>query len=105
MERGQFQDAIDRFGPDLARWPVVDRCAAEALMAGDPEAIAMLAEACRLDALIRERPSVKAPHGLAARIVAAAVAKGLPEVSSPPTSTADPADMSLPRPAHRPLRN
>ena len=29
MERWQFQDAVDRFGPDFARWPVAERLAGE----------------------------------------------------------------------------
>ena len=103
MERWQFQDAVDRFGPDFARWPVAERLAGEALVSTDPAAAAILAEACRLRDLIRSTPEVAAPRGLAARIVATALAQDLPEVSSPPTSVPEPTGTALPRPAHSPI--
>ena len=44
-----FADQLDRYGPDLAAWPVEARAAAERLLAGDAEAEAMHQAAWRVD--------------------------------------------------------
>jgi hypothetical protein len=52
MTNEQFQIFLDRNGSDPARWPTVDRAAAERLLAHDSEARVILASAQRLDAAL-----------------------------------------------------
>lgn len=84
-----FQDALDRFGADLSRWPTAQRTLGEAMLRTEPSARAMLDEARRLRALLAGAPShVSAPRGLADRIMKLAFAgdRALPLVGSPPTA-------------------
>jgi hypothetical protein len=53
MNRDRFQDLLDAWGADLSEWPAAGRAAAERLIATDPGAAEALAEARRLDRLIR----------------------------------------------------
>ncbi|WP_315726268.1 MULTISPECIES: hypothetical protein [unclassified Bradyrhizobium] len=71
MDVREFEDLIDRLGEDISRWPAERRQAAAELLASSPEAGQLISEA----RLVREAlssPPVRAPAGLAARIVAAA---------------------------------
>ena len=107
MQRLDFQDALDRFGADLGRWPAVERALGEALLRSDPSLGALVAEARRLKALVASAPPVRAPAGLADRIVrlAAASAPPLPRVASPPTADARPRERlraTEPQKARRP---
>ncbi|WP_181313747.1 hypothetical protein [Phreatobacter cathodiphilus] len=88
MQRLDFQDALDRFGADLGRWPAVERALGEALLREDPSLGVLVAEARRLKALVASAPPVRAPAGLADRIVSLATASAppLPRVASPPTA-------------------
>ena len=54
MNMEQFEDMVSRHGADLARWPLAERAAAEALIATDNHAASLHAQAKRLDALIGE---------------------------------------------------
>lgn len=92
MQRLDFQDALDRFGADLGRWPAPERALAAAMLREDPSLGELVAEARRLKALIASTAPVRAPAGLADRIVslAAASAPPLPRVASPPTADAQP---------------
>jgi len=72
MSPAEFQDLIDRLGVDPACWPEAERVQAQALLEGSTEARAMLAEGQRLKEALRGKP-VKAPPGLASRIVAEAL--------------------------------
>jgi len=54
MTYNQFEQALDRFGSDLDRWPPAMRAEAEALMAGNTRARQMLSEAARLDTLLAD---------------------------------------------------
>lgn len=71
MELAAFEDLIDRLGDELSRWPDDQRLAAEALLAESAEARALLDEARALREALKA-PPVRAPAGLADRIVAAA---------------------------------
>jgi hypothetical protein len=71
MDLAQLQDLIDRLGEDMASWPAEQRAAAEALLLSSGEARERLAAAQRLRAALAA-PPVRAPAGLADRILAAA---------------------------------
>ena len=68
----RFQELLDRWGADLTEWPEIDRKAAEILITGDPTAGRLLAQAERLDELLRESPAIAASPALKARILEAA---------------------------------
>jgi hypothetical protein len=71
MDVREFEDLIDRMGEDLSRWPDAQRLAAEGLLASSAEARVLHDEARTLRQLLAG-PPVRAPAGLANRIVAAA---------------------------------
>src|SRR5262245_38255952 len=71
MDVTEFEDLIDRLGDDLTRWPDELRPAAEALLAASSEARALVEEARSIREALAA-PPVRAPAGLADRIVAAA---------------------------------
>jgi hypothetical protein len=71
MDVTEFEDLIDRLGEDLTRWPEDQRLAAEALLAASREARALFEEARSIREALAV-PPVRAPAGLADRIVAAA---------------------------------
>ena len=68
---GEFSDLLDRLGSDLGQWPADMRTAAEDLLAGSDEAVAVLADAIVLDDASKAIQP-KAPAGLVDRIIAAA---------------------------------
>lgn len=70
MDETQFQDLVDRLGEDLALWPAEARAAAEVLLSVSEPARDMLRAAVAMRAAFKATPPVKAPRGLAARIVA-----------------------------------
>lgn len=69
MRLDEFQDAADRYGGDLARWPEAERRLADALLRQSPEAQAILDAATQLRAAFSEAAPVRAPAGLADRII------------------------------------
>jgi hypothetical protein len=71
MDVTEFEDLIDRLGEDLSLWPEDRRLSAEQLLACSAEAQALLEEARALRRALAA-PPVKAPAGLADRIVTAA---------------------------------
>ena len=71
MDITVFEDLIDRLGDDLSRWPDDQRRSAEAFLAASAEARALHAEAVAVRQALAA-PPVRAPRGLADRIVAAA---------------------------------
>lgn len=75
MTRDTFEELLLRHGSDLSRWPEAERHAAEALLAGDRQARHALAEAARLDALVRLAVSPVPDEALAARIAGVARAE------------------------------
>jgi hypothetical protein len=74
MRVKEFEDLIDRLGDDMSRWPDAERQAADVLLATSAEAQALLREAQKLRAAL-SMPAVRAPAGLADRIVSAALAR------------------------------
>ena len=79
MQVSEFEDLIDRLGDDVSRWPDAQRLAAESLLATSPTAQVLLAESKLIREALTTKP-VRAPAGLADRIVAAAAAsKSAPE--------------------------
>lgn len=83
MNCSEFQDAIGRLGEDLATWPLADRDGALALLAEEPGARALLDEAAKLRTALLARPAIRAPAGLADRIVRAALAPGTTLANGP----------------------
>lgn len=71
MDVTEFEELIDRLGEDLSLWPDYRRLAAEELLAQSSAAQALLEQARVLRHALAA-PSVRAPKGLADRIVAAA---------------------------------
>ncbi|MBR1130999.1 hypothetical protein [Bradyrhizobium iriomotense] len=71
MDVTEFEELIDRLGEDLSLWPDDRRLPAEALLAQSAAAQALLDEARALRQALAA-PPVRAPKGLADRIVAAA---------------------------------
>ena len=71
MDVTKFEELIDRLGEDLSRWPDDRRLPAEELLARSSAAQALLEEARALRHALAA-PPVRAPAGLADRIVAAA---------------------------------
>lgn len=72
MDVTEFEELIDRLGEDLSLWPVDRRLPAEELLARSSAAQALLEEARALRHALAA-PPIRAPAGLADRIVAAAV--------------------------------
>jgi len=71
MDVTEFEELIDRLGEDLSLWPDDRRVPAEELLARSTAAQALLEEARTLRRALAA-PAVRAPAGLADRIVAAA---------------------------------
>jgi len=71
MDVTEFEELIDRLGEDLSLWPDDRRVPAEELLARSSAAEALLEEARVLRQALAA-PPVRAPAGLADRIVAAA---------------------------------
>lgn len=97
MDVSEFEDLIDRLGEDLTRWPEDRRLAAEALLANSSEARAFHEEAKTLRAALAA-PPVRAPPGLANRIVAAASKQKAEQAasSSEGEPKSEPADVKQP---------
>lgn len=73
MNRIEFRDAVDRHGEDLSAWPVSERSEAIQLLASEPAARSILDDARSLRAAIAAQANIRAPAGLADRIVRAAL--------------------------------
>jgi hypothetical protein len=72
----RFEEALDRYGPELERWPLAERAAAATLLVTDAAARAVHAEAKRLQGLLGSVVST-APlrPGAAERILAGIAAR------------------------------
>ena len=83
-----FEDFLDRWGDDVASWPQPARRDAQALLAHDPRAGTLLAEARRIRELLAAQPAPRARPELAARILAAAAASphSPPQIAEPDPS-------------------
>ena len=70
----EFRDALDRLGENLTAWPDELRASALDLISASSEAEKLLTEAQALRAALQPTP-IKAPAGLADRIIAKALDK------------------------------
>jgi hypothetical protein len=77
----EFEDLLDRLGDDLSRWPAGQQQAASVLLAESSEARDLLHEAQALRGLLSPVP-VRAPPGLADRIVNDAMKRSPPGIQS-----------------------
>lgn len=77
-----LQQAIDRHGGDLTRWPAALRDEAATLIANSAAAREKLEAAIKLDSALSAPSDVTAPPGLADRIARAAFQKRPPKSRS-----------------------
>ncbi|PTW59334.1 hypothetical protein C8N35_10747 [Breoghania corrubedonensis] len=75
MKLEEFEDRLDQFGPEIGAWPQDAAGAAETLLAESADARQLLDEARGLDRLFAATPAIKAPAGLADRIVTRAMSE------------------------------
>ena len=73
MNRSELREAVDRHGEDLSTWPLSERLSAIQLLADEPDARSILDDARAMRALIAGHASIRAPAGLADRIVRTAL--------------------------------
>lgn len=77
MNVQRVRELIEAYGADAARWPEAERDAARTLARATPELADALAEADRLDDVLRRSPAPWPTAELRDRVIAAAVASGL----------------------------
>lgn len=70
MQLQRFRELVEAYGGDPRRWPAAERAPAAALLAGSPEAQALLAEAGALDRLLDRTPPLSPPILDAERLIA-----------------------------------
>lgn len=93
MDVATFEDLIDRLGEDLSRWPDDQRLAAVQLLASSAEARTLFEQASAVRRALAA-PPVRAPKGLADRIVTAAAKlpqEKLPQEEPPQAPASEPA--------------
>lgn len=69
MTQTQFQERLDRFGPDLSLWPTTLRAEAEAAMAADPALARLLTIDRMLAAALADLPVTAASADLRQRVL------------------------------------
>jgi len=74
MNIEEFEDCVDRYGEDVASWPSPERERGAALVRSSLAARGIVSQAKLLRAAMTGAAPVRAPFGLADRIVARAVA-------------------------------
>ena len=74
MKIEEFEDYVDRFGEDVSSWPSPQREGGRALLATSAAAQGVVSQAKLLRAAMSSAAPIRAPAGLADRIVAKAVA-------------------------------
>ena len=82
-ELNALQNGLDRHGADLGRWPAVVRRRAAFWLARSAQARGMLAEARRLDALLREEDACACAPSFALRERMLSAARERPEPAPP----------------------
>lgn len=95
MDVATFEDLIDRLGEDLSRWPDDQRVAAVQLLASSAEARTLYEEASAVRRALAA-PPVRAPKGLADRIVTAAAKLPQKPASGPAPTDDQPNDAQAP---------
>lgn len=74
MKLEEFEDALDRLGPDLGRWPGDLAARARVLVSDDPQAAKIYATHQALAAVLDLDPAPRLSAGLVGRIIAGAQA-------------------------------
>jgi hypothetical protein len=103
MDIAEFEELLDRLGEDVSRWPAPSRDAARVLLRRSTEARDLVARAQDMRRALAPPAAIRAPAGLAGRIVARAMEASPPhqvrrdEPRSPPP--VPPAPSFLLRPA------
>ena len=69
MQLERFRELVDAYGGDPSRWPAAERGPAAGLLAGSPEARALLAEAGALDRLLDRTEPLSPPILDAERLI------------------------------------
>jgi hypothetical protein len=105
MSLEEFQDLVDRHGEAPEAWPERQRESARLLLTTSAEARQILAETSRLRSAAGGS-AIKAPPGLAERIVATALngagdAESAPKPGAPKPNAAKPATGKASRPTKR----
>ena len=77
MDLARLQQLLDAYGAEPRRWPVEERAAAEALIAGSPAAAAMREQAAALDMVMNLSAAPAPSPELMARILAGRERRGL----------------------------
>jgi hypothetical protein len=95
MNIRELEDLIDRLGEDISCWPGLQRQAAAELLVSSDDARALLEEARALREMLTV-PPVRAPAGLADRIVAAAFRINAAPSRADDEALATPADVIHP---------
>jgi hypothetical protein len=72
MTLDRLRAIVDAYGADPARWPVAERAAGEALLAGSAGARALVAAAADLDAALDSVPALQPTPAMRAAVLAAA---------------------------------
>ena len=86
MRIDQLEEALDRYGGDLSRWPAALRAEAEALIASDAKAAKLVVAAARLDGVLAESVQPMAVDAaLLGRIVAGIGESGHRDAAVRPT--------------------
>ena len=75
MNIEEFEDCVDRYGEDVASWPSPERERGTALVRSSLAARGIVSQAKLLRAAVTGAVPVRAPSGLADRIVACAIAE------------------------------
>ena len=97
MNLDEFENRLDQNGSRIATWPEDVATAARALLTESAEARRLLEEAKALDGLFAATPAVKAPAGLAGRIVARAMTE-----TNAPAAAVNPAGLHSAAPRSAP---
>ncbi|MBN9672044.1 hypothetical protein [Roseibium aggregatum] len=72
MALEKFNALLDRYGSNLDTWPLTEQGPARELLKTSSDARQLLEEEQALSALLSARPALKAPKGLAGKIIAKA---------------------------------
>ncbi len=95
MQLERFRVLVEAYGGDPRRWPAAERARAAELLAGSPEARALLAEAGALDRLLDRSQPLAPPILDAERLIARVTAMAQERPPVHPVGTMQPAARGL----------